>query len=92
MDGFVFITHRFVSFLLRTAHDKATGKEGEDPEITMKAQIKQLVAQIEIGQGAKQEPPPEEYGGGVAPRILQRRAMRAQEAIILSSANAASGW
>jgi len=42
-----------VSFLLRTAHDKAMGKEEEDPEITMKAQIKQLAAQIETGEQAR---------------------------------------
>jgi len=29
------------------------GKEEEDPEITMKAQIKQLAAQIETGEQAR---------------------------------------
>lgn len=44
-----------MSFLLRIAHDKASGKEAEDPEATMKAQIKQLVAQIQTGEAAKQD-------------------------------------
>jgi hypothetical protein len=46
--------NRFVSFLLRIAHDRASGKKTEDPEATMKAQIKQLVAQIQTGEEAKQ--------------------------------------
>jgi hypothetical protein len=56
----------FVLFLLRTAHDNALGKQAESPEVTMKAQIKQLVVQIEIGENAKKDVGPSSHHGGLS--------------------------
>ncbi|KAF8530040.1 P-loop containing nucleoside triphosphate hydrolase protein [Hysterangium stoloniferum] len=48
--SFAFMKELFVSYLLRTAHESTLEKGKDDPEATMRAQIKQLVAQIKAGE------------------------------------------
>ncbi|KAF8515179.1 P-loop containing nucleoside triphosphate hydrolase protein [Gautieria morchelliformis] len=87
--SFAFLKELFVSFLLRTAHDKASGKKAENPEVTMKAQIKQLVAQIETGENAKRDVG---HGSshGAPPELLQAR--RWINPGVFGGTNAVSDW
>jgi hypothetical protein len=85
----------FVSFLLRTAHDKASGKDSGEPEFAMKSQIKQLVAQIETGENAKKDG----ASGGDGPQPPGNAFMRMQRAVpihpthgMFGASSATSGW
>lgn len=83
-----------MSFLLRTAHDKATGKDVvDDHEAVMKAQIKQLVAQIETGENAKRDA----VDGGDGPQLPGMRRFRRELPLFSSrgmfgASNATPSW
>ena len=69
------------------AHDKATGKETGDPEATMRAQIMQLVTQIEMGEQVKQA-----VGPRGAPQVFTHMPIQVARMYNAANRNAVSDW
>lgn len=64
---------RFISFLLRLAHDKASQKEIAVEEL-MKVQIEELKSQIDIGKNAEE---PKETSSEAAQALSAARFVKA---------------